>query len=114
MNRQQGFNLIELMTVIAIIGILAAISIPAYLDNVRRSSNNACLAEAKGFSNVVFVAINEASVPLPTPVTAACSRITLSSDRTNVTAYPQGAGDTGVFCNLDSSSVCRLDGSVLP
>jgi len=52
---------IELMIVVAIIGILAAIAIPAYSDYTKKSSEASCLAETKAYANKIFLLANDAT-----------------------------------------------------
>jgi type IV pilus assembly protein PilA len=55
---QQGFTLIELMIVVAIIGILAAVAIPAYQDYTLRAR----MSEVIGFASSAKTAVSEAYV----------------------------------------------------
>lgn len=53
MQKQQGFTLIELMIVVAIIGILAAIAIPQYQDYTARAKMSEAMSLASGLKTKV-------------------------------------------------------------
>ena len=93
-KNQQGFTLIELMIVVAIIGILAAVAIPAYKDYIARSQATEASVLLSGLKAPLAEYYNDKGVvPDPTSIKA----VTAGKYVATITHTAAGATYTATF-----------------
>lgn len=103
----QGFTLIELMVVVAIIAILSAIALPAYNRHRMRTAENACLAEMKSYAGISLAVIRNGDTPGTAPRQACTTADNATAIGANISGTPRSPGTRQTTCNMTTGD-CQL------
>ena len=105
MQRNAGFTLIELMIVVAIVAILAAIALPLYTDYVSKAQTTSALADIRPGKTTLEALLSEGRDPAL--VDAAYVGLKETAHCTTVTAEVQADGVATIQCEMTGNSKVR-------
>jgi len=112
-NKKSGFTLVEIMIVVAIIGLLAAIAIPNFVRARTTSQQNACINNLRQMDGAVqqWALENKQSAGASVSLTAIKPYIKMDSNG-NIPACPAGGSYT--VTTVNSNPTCSVSGHALP
>ena len=112
-SKKSGFTLVEIMIVVAIIGLLAAIAIPNFVKARTTSQQNACINNLRQMDGAIqqYALENKIAAGSSVSLTAIQPYIKLTSAN-NLPACP--AGGSYNVTTVDANPTCNIPNHVLP